>query len=49
MFFFQFGIIINVIASFYFIWIPVLWVSGHHNVLIMSERVSTLGIKIWRL
>ena len=46
----QFKIIMNVlVSSFWFIWIPMLWVYGHYNILILTVRGSTSESEAVRL
>ena len=54
--FFQFEIIINVlVSSFWFIWIPVLWVYGHHKYFYCAgidfscQNMTSTNVRFWRL
>ena len=48
--FIQFEIIINVlVSSFWFIWIPMLWVYNHYKMFTLTARGWFLDVRIWRL
>ena len=45
--FYQFESILNVLVnSFWFIWIPMLWVYGHYKYFTLSVQVSILDVRI---
>ena len=56
--FFYFEIVIDVlVSSFWFIWIPMLWVYGHHNFFNSSsagidfrrQNLTSTDVRFWRL
>ena len=56
--FFQFEIIINVLViSFWFIWIPMLWVYGHYKYVysystgidFSRQNLTSTDVRFWRL
>ena len=45
----SFEIILMLLSSFHFIWIPMLWVYGHYKYFTLSVVDRRLDVRIWRV